>query len=269
MAAITKPAVRRPSRLTALPLTAILFGLIEVLSVYRFGQLAGWWLVAVAVVVLVELRGLRRAADKTARMKLLWDRTPGIIMGISVALIIATAPRLATQVVVALLYGGWLVWRELRPAEDSLSLVQLLLVQAVAFEAIFLVAAIWQTPDGQSLPAWIILVAVWLTAYFGVYATFTRRGDRSAGVLAATWGVVAAEIAWVLMLWLITYTLHGGYVLVPQPALILTALAYVFGSVLAASRQGSLSRVRLGEYMVIALVLVVIVVAGTSWHGNG
>jgi len=70
------------------------------------------------------------------------------------------------------------------------------------------------------------------------------------------------------MLWLITYTMRGGYVLVPQPALILTALSYVFGSVLASSRQGNLSRARLAEYMLIALVLVVIVVIGTSWRGN-
>jgi hypothetical protein len=164
--------------------------------------------------------------------------------------------------VVAGLYGAWLVWRELNPEAFSKSFVHLLLEQAVIFEAIFLMAAIWQTP------AWLTLIFVWMAAYLGVYATLTRRGDRSAGVMAATWGVVAVEVAWILLLWLITYTLSGGYVLVPQPALVLTALAYVMGSILASSRQGNLSRGRLAEYLMIAGVLVVIVVAGTSWRGN-
>ena len=130
------------------------------------------------------------------------------------------------------------------------------------FEAIFLMAAIWQIPSP------IILIMVWTGAYLTVYATLIQRGDRSASVIAATWGVIATEISWVLLMWLITYTMHGGYVLVPQPALILTALAYIFGSILASSRQGNLSRARLSEYSVIGFVLVMIVVLGTSWRGN-
>jgi hypothetical protein len=165
-------------------------------------------------------------------------------------------------------YAAWLVWREWRRGDVTGSFVNLLITQAVMFEAIFLLAAIWQMDDGKNLPAWLILSLVWLGAYGSVFATLKHRSDRLAGVMAASWGVIAAEVSWVLMLWLITYTMNGGYVLVPQPALILTALAYVFGSIFMTSRQGNLSRGRLGEYMLIALILVAIVVAGTSWRGN-
>jgi hypothetical protein len=199
---------------------------------------------------------------------MLWERLPGVVMGVSVVLIITLVPRLITQVVVAGLYGGWLVWRQRQSSQSAQGLVQVLLVQAVMFEAIFLMAAIWRTPAAQSIPNWIILVIVWAGAYSTVYGALKLRDDRSAGVMAATWGVIATEISWVLLLWLFTYTMKGGYVLVPQPALILTALAYVFGSILAASRQGTLSRSRLTEYLVIGLVLVLIVVVGTSWRGN-
>jgi hypothetical protein len=80
--------------------------------------------------------------------------------------------------------------------------------------------------------------------------------------------LVAAEVAWVLQLWLFTYTTAGGYILVPQPALILTALAYCFGSVYWSQRQGTLSKGRLTEYLLIGLVLIVIVAVGTSWRGS-
>ena len=236
----------------------------EVAVAYRLGQQAGWWGLAVVIIAAMELRSLwwsRRPAD-LGRVAVLWGRLPGVILGVSATLIIATVPRQATQVVVALLYALWLAWRERESMAAPVTLVQLLLVQAVMFEAIFLMAAIWQ------LPTVAALVLVWAGAYFSVYAALTRRQDPAAGVMAATWGVIAAEVSWILLIWLITYTMHGGYVLVPQPALILTGLAYVFGSILVSSRQGNLSRARLGEYLVIALVLVMIVVVGTSWRGN-
>jgi hypothetical protein len=263
LAVITKhlaPLVKLPPRAW----TAYGLGLLEIVSVFEFGRQTGLWWLACVIVGLVELRPLVRNLDmRTQRTKdLIWERLPGLFMGLSAVLITALVPRQVTQVSVALLYGMWLLWRERSKDEMSKSLVQLLLVQGVVFEAIFLMAAIWQ------VPTWFILGLVWGAAYTGVYGVLRQRSDRSAGVMAATWGVIATEVSWVLMLWLITYTMRGGYILVPQPALILTALTYVFGSILSSSRQGNLSRARLAEYMVIGLVLVVIVVSGTSWRGN-
>jgi hypothetical protein len=115
---------------------------------------------------------------------------------------------------------------------------------------------------------WVVLFLVWMGAYLSVYAVLARRGERTAGVMAATWGVVCVEVAWVLLSWLFVYTIGGGYILVPQPALILTALAYCFGSIYLSQREGTLSRGRLGEYLVIGLILIGIVVIGTSWRGS-
>jgi hypothetical protein len=260
---ITNQLVRL-SRPSGKAWTGLGFAALEALVVFGLGRQTGfWWLAALAVAV-IELRALRPEGRLEAgkRTAVIWERLPGLVMGLSVTLIIVLVPRLATQAVVAVLYAAWLLWREREPKEVSTGLVHLLLVQGVMFEAIFLMAAIWQ------VPSWLVLALVWIGAYAGVYGTLRRREDRSAGVMAATWGVIATEVAWILQLWLITYTMRGGYVLVPQPALILTALTYVFGSILASSRQGNLSRARLGEYMVIALILVVIVVIGTSWRGN-
>jgi hypothetical protein len=86
--------------------------------------------------------------------------------------------------------------------------------------------------------------------------------------MAATWALVCTEISWVLLRWLFTYTVTGGYILVPQPMLILTALAYCFGSIYVSQRKGSLSRARLTEYLLIGLILIAIVVTGTPWRGS-
>jgi len=137
----------------------------------------------------------------------------------------------------------------------------LLVVQAVVFEAVFLMAAVWRSPDV------LVLALAWIGAYVSVYAVLSARGERAAGVMAATWAVITTEVGRVLLWWLFTYTMTGGYILVPQPALILTALAYCFGGIYLSQREGSLSRGRLAEYLLIGLILVGIVIVGTSWHG--
>ena len=243
------------------------FVLIAPFIAYRLGQLSGWWWLALVLITAIELRRIWTAEEqqgpkRTPQLAALWAALPSLVVGLSATLIIASVPRQATQLAIAALYAGWLIWLALEPRKAPTKFIQLLVVQAVMFEAIFLMAAIWQIPSP------IILIMVWTGAYFTVYATLIQRGDLSARVIAATWGVIATEISWILLMWLITYTMHGGYVLVPQPALILTALAYIFGSILASSRQGNLSRARLSEYSVIGFVLVMIVVLGTSWRGN-
>jgi hypothetical protein len=224
------------------------------------------WPLAVLVVLGVELWPLRPGGSVSAerRREFLVERALPVMGGVAASLIIAASLRLAAQLAVAVAYGVWrLAWS---PTVDKgrYGMAHLLVAQAVLFEAVFLVAAMptWHAPEG------LVLLAVWVSAYLPVYAVLMRRSERAAGVMAATWGVVAVEIAWVLGLWLFTYTSTGGYVLVPQPVLILTGLAYCFGSIYASQRQGSLSRGRLTEYLLIGLILIAIVIAGTPWKGS-
>jgi hypothetical protein len=224
------------------------------------------WPAAVAVVLAVELWPLRPGGTLPARERVsyLKQRALPLLLGAAVSLTIAAMLRLAAQVAVAGLYAVWrYAWK---PDQDlgRFGMAQLLLVQAALFEAVFLIAAMptWHVPGA------LVLLLVWGAAYGPVYAVLSRRGERAAGVMAATWGVVALEIAWVLGLWLFTYTSSGGYVLVPQPVLILTGLAYCFGSIYLSQRQGILSRGRLTEYLLIGLILIAIVITGTPWRGS-
>jgi hypothetical protein len=269
LAVTTKEAKLRSRGLTAQPWMAWVLIAVEVLSVYYFGRLGGWWWLAGLIVVAVELWPLLKARTqgRGELAKQFWVRLPGLVVGLSFLTITAVAIRQGTQIGVALLYAGWLIWRLYEPPEMSKRLAHTLFVQAVMFEAIFLAAATWRTLDDRSFQAFAVLLVVWVGSYLTVYGAFTRRGDRTAGLMAATWGVIATEVAWILQLWLVIYTLPGGLVLVPQPALILTALAYVFGSILTASRQGVLSRARLGEYLIIGFILVAIVAVDSLLRG--
>lgn|GEM_PF-886166 len=230
---------------------------------------SGLWWCAAMVVVGAEGWGLARRMPATRRRELVFARLPVAVAGVAVAVIIALESRLVSQFLTACTYvplRWWWTAGAAREAGDgelvSHRLWRLLAVQALVFEAVFLAAAIVR------LPAWLVLVVVWGGVYGTTYSVLSGWKERSTAVLAATWALVAAEVSWVLQLWLFTYTTAGGYVLVPQPALILTALGYCFGSVYWSQRQGNLSRGRLTEYLLIGLILIVIVAVGTSWRGS-
>jgi hypothetical protein len=193
-------------------------------------------------------------------------RVPAILVGAAFSLIIGVSLRAMTQVAVAVVYALWRAWWT-RKATDKGGVPNLLAVQVVMFEALFLMAAEWRGTDG-GVPEWVILLLVWLGSYLSVFSALSERGERAAGVMAATWALVATEISWVLLRWLFVYTVSGGYLLVPQPALILSALAYCYGSIYLSQRQGRLSRARLTEYLMIGLILIGIVITGTPWKGS-
>ncbi len=214
--------------------------------------------IALIVVVLVELPTYRRRPTKAELLAIV----PETAAGLSFVLLIALYPRALTQIGLALIYAGWRFWLIQVEDNSSSQVLAAFINQLLRFERRFLVAAIWH-------PARVIVLAlVWITSFILVYQLLESRNDRSAGVLAAAWALVVTEAAWVFLAWLVSYVIAGGYVVVPQPTIVLGGLAYCAGSIYLAQRQGKLSRTRLSEYLVITLILIVIVITGTAWRGS-
>jgi hypothetical protein len=230
--------------------------------VFLLARQQGLWPFAVLAVILVELWPLRPGGQTQDRVRILLERTGAVVIGAGAAMTIAVSPRLATQIGAAVLYGAWIWWSNSTEHTVKAALINLLVVQVALFEALFLVSAVWRSPE------WIVLILIWASCYASVFAALTLRVERMAGVMAATWALVATEISWVFLRWLFVYTIPGGYLLVPQPTIVLTAIAYCFGSIYISQRQGNLSRARLTEYLLIGLILITIVITGTPWRGS-
>ena len=220
-----------------------------------------WWLVGLLIVVLVELPVWRPAVIRTNLPQV----APRLVAGLSGVLILTSYPvgRWALLPVAAI-YAAWRFW--LCQDEESSPYVGALIGQALALEAIFVWAV---TTDGSRT---IVTALVWLVSFVIAWDVTRRqstgRPSAEAVVLAATWALVAAEIAWVLQAWLVAYVLGGQALLIPQPVLVLTGVAYCFGSIYTAQRQGRLSRSRLLEYVVVGFVVLAIVVLGTNWQAT-
>lgn len=235
----------------------------QTLAMFGLAQ-RGWWVPAIAAIVIFELGWQRRAwRQRQPRWQIWHQLAPMVLAGVSAALIVAMSPRLATQIGWSLAYALWRAWwLGQRDRAAAHQMTNALIEQAVWFEAVFLMAGVWRVPDP------VVLVLAWLGAYVITQSALLARGERTAGLMAAAWGVMVVQVAAVLLLWLFTYVTAGGYVLVPQPALVLVALAYCFGSIHASARGGNLSRGRLAEYLFIGLIVIGMVIAGTSWRGG-
>jgi hypothetical protein len=222
-------------------------------------SVVGFWPLAILVVLVLELRADLRRPKVTTFV----HATPQLLAGVAAVLMIAVYPRVISQAMVGIGYFGWRLWLDQYTKRSAdRNLVTTLIGQAIVFESIFLTAAIW------NVPKIVVLAMVWLAAFSGAYHLLTSRQERTAAVLAAAWALIATEVAWVTLSWLVSYTILSGYVIIPQPAIILTVLAYSFGSIYLAQRQNQLGKKRLTEYLIIGLIIILIVIGGTNWKGS-
>lgn len=219
----------------------------------------GYWWLSLTLVAAAELAlGLR--SGSLAKDAL--HRLPALLMAAAVAVTIALLPKAASQIILACGYVGWRFAFGRVVGTGPAGTLGVFIVQAAVFEAIFLAAAI------SGLSSALVIMLVWATCFGLAYYLLIGRDERQAGLMASVWALVAAECAWVFTTWLVSYVSFGSFIIVPQATLVLTALAYSFGGIYLAHRQNRLSRARLGEYMVIGVVILIIVIAGTQWRGS-
>lgn len=183
-------------------------------------------------------------------------------LGALASVIIATLnPNRLSQVCLIALYGGWRWWLIKHSSSKKISMLAAAVTQGLVLWAVFLAAAVWHWPT------LVVLALVWASGWLIARRMLSQEGDRAAGVLALSWALIVAECSWVFSLWLVNYIIFGGFLIVPQSALVITALGYCFAGIYSSHRRSQLSRSRLIEYLMIGLIILVIVIAGTKWNG--
>lgn len=223
------------------------------------------WLAAAVVMLVAAVRWFRSGRDQAAFRNLI----PELLVGLSVTILIGlNQPPIgqlvfpvASQLTLAIFFAAWsllLWWQKSSRWAPLLAAVNQLLVVS----AIFLATAFWHLPDA------IMLAALWAASYANAWWYLEATKQKAARILAATWGLVVAELGWVLYIWQVNYDIGGGYIIIPQAAIIIAGLGYCFVSILSAHSQKSLSRSRLIEYVAIGAALLAIVIAGTRWNGT-
>lgn len=145
-----------------------------------------------------------------------------IIVGLStVVLLYAASGALALQVLITLLYIGWLLVIKPRSKRSY-----------VAFQAgtsLFLGtnALFMSSPDW---PAVLVVVAMWVIGFSAARHLLSHYREADRTFFSMVWGVVIAEIGWLGYHWAFAYNLPGlSGIQLSQMALIVVIISFLAG----------------------------------------
>jgi hypothetical protein len=179
----------------------------------------------------------------------------------SLTVLLALNSHLNGQLLLVVGHASWRYYQAAGSDSPRFPILSAGWLQFISLAAIFTAEAVWHWP------IIIVLILGYLTS-ITIALNFFAAGERAVRALAAAWGLIVAEASFVFSVWLVQYVMPKGILLIPQSAVVITALGYCFGSIYLAHNTSKLSRARLAEYAIIGLCLIVIVIAGTKWNGS-
>lgn len=176
------------------------------------------------------------------------------VSAIAALILFTSDPNL--QIVIASLYALWLI--VLKPLSGSVWVgIQAAICQFSGLSMLFLL--------GRTMPEFVVILLAWVIGLVSADHLLSPHHDPARPLIAAVWGLIVAELSWLLWRWLVLYSLFNGRLLVPQAPLIITIVGYGLGSMYIDHAAKRLRKRRLWEYLAIILVLLVIIVVGTDW----
>ncbi len=187
----------------------------------------------------------------------IWDNgTDIIVLWSFLALLVAYGQDLSMQWGVV---GLYLLWQLLiKPLEDTSGRgMQALYAIAIGIGTVFLY-------KGTLGIAPMILLG-WLIGMVSA-SHFLGGGDddirRLGGVI---WALLVSQFVWIFAHWTVLYPFFDGRVLIPQAAIVITAIAYVFGNIYHDHSQRRLGKKRLYGYLGFIGFIVIGLAIGSEW----
>ncbi len=142
-----------------------------------------------------------------------------IIVSLSVVVwLYAASGSFAIQIAITLLYIGWLLL--IKPRSKRI------FVAAQAGTAVFLgVTALMSV--SYDWPDLFVVAAMWLIGYSAARHVLGSYDDVHMSFYSLAWGLIFAEIGWVMYHWTFAYALPGVDLKLPQAAIVTLAVSFL------------------------------------------
>lgn len=176
-----------------------------------------------------------------------------IIFSLSILVFMSHFATEAAQLVLAAIYGLWLVL--LKPVTSIWGVaIQALIGQTVGLMAIFMA---W-----GSAPMLGLVLAAGLVCYLAARHFFIIFEESYASLYSHIWGYFAAALVWVLSHWLLFYNI------VAQPTLLLTVIGFGLAALYYLSHTDRLSILWRRQFVFIMVAIVIVVLVFSDWSSK-
>jgi hypothetical protein len=154
------------------------------------------------------------------------------------------------------MYILWLIW--LKPKSSQLAVgAQSLSTMFIGLSALF-----WLSDDLNEV---FIVLGGWLIGLSAARHFLSHFEEPLIQVMSLGWALIVAELVWLSNRWLIIYPVSSDLV-IPQPAVTLTLISYVSGTLYYLAQKGNLKRSIVRNYLVIACVILLVIMSTADWN---
>lgn len=177
-----------------------------------------------------------------------------LLVGLSVVVLLYLAmASWPLQLVIALGYTVWLLWLKQRSDLGSI-LTQAGVAQFVALTALFSIST--------TVVDLAVVAGCWVIGYAATRHVLTAFEEPSIAVLSCMWGLVVAQLGWLLYHWTVVYDI-GLPIKIPQIALVVLVVSFAVARLYAALKQDRLqaNMVRMNTIFTVVLLLIIFIFA--------
>ena len=187
-----------------------------------------------------------------------------LIVGLSVVVLLYAANgALAAQILMTLLYIGWLLFIKPR-SKRSFIAVQAGVATFLGITALMLVSYSWI--------ASLVVLLMWVIGYSAARHVLGSYEEAHISFYSLVWGLFFAELGWLMYHWTFAYSLPGtGDIKLPQGALIALAVSFIAERAYASyEKHGSIhsNDMILPSLLSVSLVIILLVFFNTVSVGS-
>jgi hypothetical protein len=179
-----------------------------------------------------------------------------MMVGISaVGLIYLSGSSFMLQVILAVLYGVWLLAIKPRSGTHGV-LLQAGIMQFVSIVTLFHYSVL--------LPELFVLLSCWLIGYVSARHVVSNYEEKYIEMLSVMWGLFVLEISWVMYRWTNVYNL-GLPIKIPQIALMMLVIGFCAARMYDFSKTQKLTKSMLRGTVLFGAVLLAVILFFSSW----
>lgn len=180
-----------------------------------------------------------------------------LLVGVSVVgLLYLSMTSLPLQIAITLAYGGWLLY--LKPRSDNRSIMlQAGVAQFLALTTLFSLSTV--------VDELVIIAGCWVIGYSVARHMLSNFEEDSTDLLSCVWGLLTAQLGWLLFHWTIAYDLSLP-IKIPQIALIMLVLSFGVARLYSAAKHNRLSETAVRANAIFAAVLLIIILVFSRWN---